>query len=311
MSNYLGIDTSNYTTSAAVFNAESKSIVQKKRLLRVKEGQLGLRQNEAVFQHVAQLPEIISGAIAGSGDFAAIGVSASPRDAIGSYMPCFTAGVSCAAVLSSALKIPLFRFSHQCGHIAAAAYGAGKLELLQKKFLAFHVSGGTTEAVLVSPDDDKIIRCELAAKTLDISAGQAVDRIGNMLGLAFPAGKELEALAGSAQGFGKIKTAIKGHDCCFSGLENQCRDMLKNGAEKARVARYCLDYILQTLDAMCEKLLAKYGDVPVVFAGGVMSNTLIRRVFEKKYSAIFAPAEFSCDNAAGISVLTQLKAERS
>ena len=59
---------------------------------------------------------------------------------------------------------------------------------------------------------------------------------------------------------------------------------------------------------MADKLLEKYGNFPLLFAGGVMSNSIIRKSFEDKYGAYFASPEFSADNAAGIAYLTYRKA---
>lgn len=307
MSGFFGIDTSNYTTSAAVF--DGGCITQNKRLLPVKEGQLGLRQSDAVFHHVQQLPQVAGPLLRGVRP-AAVGVSSRPRDQEGSYMPCFTVGAGAAKMLASSWEVPCYEFSHQAGHIAAALYSAGRLDLLEKSFLAFHVSGGTTEAVLVQPDPVHIVGAKIVASSLDLKGGQAVDRVGMMLGLKFPAGPELEKLARRSEKSFRIHPSMKGADCSLSGIENKCRKMLEDGEPKEDIARYCLDALLAALDAMCGALLEKYGDLPVLFAGGVMSNRIIRTSLEKKYGAVFAQPEFSSDNAAGIAVLASVRAQR-
>ncbi|HHW46248.1 MAG TPA: peptidase M22 [Clostridiales bacterium] len=310
MSLYLGIDTSNYTTSAALFDSITNEMVNKKRLLEVKEGSVGLRQSEALFAHVKALPEIMEELfkeqIPGK-EICAVGVSAYPRDIMGSYMPCFLAGVSAAASVAAALGRPLYKFSHQCGHIAAALFSAQKVELINQKFIAFHVSGGTTEAVLVRPDSEKVIGCEIVAKSLDLNAGQAIDRIGRMLGLPFPAGPELDSLARKGELPMKAKPVIKGYDCCISGLENQCAQLKSQGCEPAAIARYAIEYIAETLDQMAERLLSDFGKLPLVFAGGVMSNSIISQRLKAKYGAFFATPEYSSDNATGIALLAHLK----
>lgn len=305
---FLGIDTSNYTTSAAIYSAEN-GIIHKKMLLPVKQGECGLRQSDAVFHHVRQLPLVVSSLLEGfDGDITAIGVSARPRDAEGSYMPCFTVGLGTAKILSETMRIPLYEFSHQSGHIAAASYSSGNMELLQKEFLAFHVSGGTTEAVIVKPDSERIISETIAAKTLDLNAGQLIDRVGVMLGLGFPCGMELEKLAqANTSKLPKIKPALKGSDCCLSGVENICRKKYKDGASKEETAALCLEYTEKTLEGMCRSLLEKYGDLPVLFAGGVMSDSIIKNGLSKHFDAYFAKPEFSADNAAGTALLCYLK----
>ena len=305
---FLGIDTSNYTTSAAIYSAEN-GIVHKKMLLPVKQGECGLRQSDAVFHHVRQLPLVISSLLEGfEGDITAIGVSAKPRDAEGSYMPCFTVGLGTAKILSKTMRIPLYEFSHQSGHIAAAAYSSGNIGLLKREFLAFHVSGGTTEAVIVTPDSERIISETIAAKTLDLNAGQLIDRVGVMLGLGFPCGMELERLAAANTAkLPKVKSTLKGCDCCLSGIENICRKKYEGGASKEETAALCLEYTEKTLEGMCERLLEKHGELPVLFAGGVMSDTIIKNGLSKRFEAYFAEPEFSTDNAAGTALLCYLK----
>ena len=309
MHKVLGIDTSNYTTSAAIFDPETGDLLHKKQLLPVKQGQMGLRQSDAVFHHTQQLPGILEQLLEGEASPpAALGASLRPRDVEGSYMPCFTVGGGAARSLAAALGVPLFGFSHQAGHIAAGLYSAGRLDLLSERFLAFHVSGGTTEAVLVRPDPDRVISCELLARTLDLNAGQAIDRVGGMLGLPFPAGPALEQLALTRRSNIKVRPVVKGTDCCLSGVENQCRAMLDKGEEPPTIAGFCIASIGETLALMCRRLLEQYGPLPVLFAGGVMPNGIIRKRFTEEFDGLFAQPEFSADNAAGIAVLSAVKA---
>lgn len=308
MSLFLGIDTSNYTTSAAVYNSESNQMLQKKQLLPVKLGQLGLRQSDAVFHHTQQLHILIED-ISKEVDLSkvsAIGVSTRPRPVDGSYMPCFTVGENTARIIAAVIKKPLLTFSHQEGHIAAALFSAQRDDLLDKKFLAFHVSGGTTEAVLVKGNNSSFTVTEVA-KTLDLNAGQAVDRVGLMLGLKFPCGPQLEQLALENNEKFKVRPTLKDANCCLSGLENQCKKMLDNGESKEKIAAFCLAFIQSTLEKMTEKLLEQYGNLPLIFAGGVMSNSIIRNSLTQKFGAVFAKPEYSADNAAGIAYLAYKK----
>nr|WP_319487968.1 peptidase M22 [uncultured Caproiciproducens sp.] len=301
----LGVDTSNYTTSAALF--QDGAVLQQKMLLPVKQGELGLRQSDAVFHHVQQLPLVLEALFHGKLSINAVGASARPRDLEGSYMPCFTVGLGAAKAIALSLGIPMYTFSHQAGHIAAALYSTDQLSLLHQKFIAFHVSGGTTEAVLVTPDEQSIFHTEIIAQSLDLKGGQAVDRVGAMLGLSFPSGKTLEQMALKTDVTFKIKPSLKGADCSLSGVENQCGDMLRKGRPGEEIASYCLHAVLAALDGMTAELLKQYGRLPLLFAGGVMSNCIIRNALTKKYGAYFAAPEFSADNAAGIAVLTSIK----
>ncbi|MBQ5884422.1 MAG: peptidase M22, partial [Clostridia bacterium] len=227
----------------------------------------------------------------------------------GSYMPCFLVGESVATSLSSALKVPLFKFSHQQGHIAAALYSANKTELFNSKFIAFHVSGGTTDAVLCEAENNTL-KITPVASSNDLKAGQAVDRIGVKMGLLFPCGKELEKLALKSEKIYKNKIKLYVGDFSLSGLENKCLKMLENGESKEDTAKFLLTYIADTLSEMVKNIFSEYGELPLVFAGGVMSNSIIREIITSRFSAFFAEPEFSCDNAAGIAVLTKLNYEK-
>lgn len=310
MGGFLGIDTSNYTTSVAVYNSSSKSIVQKKLPLPVKEGELGLRQSDAVFHHTRHLPEIFEELFLNGIRIDAVAASDRPTEAEGSYMPCFLSGLGAARQLAAAMRLPLMRFSHQQGHVAAAAYGAGRLDLLDGEFIAFHVSGGTTDGLIVTPDDHTIISCERVAGSLDLKAGQLVDRVGLMLGLKFPAGSELEKLALKSTGGYGPKPALKAGWCSLSGIENQCRSLYEKGADSAEIAHFCISGILAAVDGMTSFLIEQYPNRPIVYSGGVMSNSIIRKVIEDKYGGFFAPPEYSSDNAVGIALLAALKSER-
>ncbi len=304
----LGIDTSNYTTSVCIYDSGNSTMLQKKLLLPVKPGEKGLRQSDAVFHHTSRLHPLVSEAFNEfKGEIDAIGVSAKPRDAEGSYMPCFLVGVNVANCLASAMRKPIHFFSHQSGHIAAALFSCGKTHLINEKFIAFHVSGGTSEMLLVSPGNEGTFDVEIIGETLDLNCGQAVDRAGVMMGLDFPCGKELEKLALKSSEKYNPKISVNGGNCSLSGLENQCKKMLDNGEKHEDIARYCLDFIGKTIEKMTEYAVSEYGDLPLVYAGGVMSNSIIRERIKSKFNADFALPEFSCDNAAGVALLAFLK----
>ena len=310
----LGIDTSNYTTSCAWLDTDSMKIIQQKKLLPVPEGQAGLRQSDAVFHHTRQLPALFENltAQAGSGVFPdAIGVSVTPRDADGSYMPCFLAGRSAARILAAAYPARLHETSHQMGHVLAALYSAKCLSWLEKgaaPFLAFHVSGGTTDCLLCTPDEEKCLRIALHSSSLDLKAGQAVDRVGLMLGLQFPCGAALEQLAMQSQTRKAMRVTLKKGCCSFSGLQNQCAAMLEKEIPSADIARYCLNSVAAAISAMTKDAAQQLGNIKVIYAGGVLSDKLIQDSLRKlPLETAFAEPQFSCDNAAGIAVYAARK----
>lgn len=310
MASFLGIDTSNYTTSAAVYDDESFEIVQSKLLLPVKSGDLGIRQSDAVFHHTKQLPMVLGELSGNIQNLCAIGVSVRPRNAQGSYMPCFLLGESVSDCMAAVNNVPVFKTSHQTGHILAALYSCDKLDFVKQSFIAFHVSGGTTDCLLVEPDETDIIKITQLSSSLDLKAGQAVDRVGVMLGLSFPCGKELEALALKSEKVFRVKPVIRGVDCSLSGIENKCAKMLSDGEKPEDIARYCLEFICSSIDNMTKFVLDKFGKLPIVYAGGVMSNLIIRNKLIKKYGGYFATPEFSCDNAAGLAIFAALKVNK-
>lgn len=308
---FLAMDTSNYTTSCALYEPENRRMQQQKQLLPVAQGQRGLRQSDAVFHHTVQLPALMQQLLAqGHAPLRAIGVSARPRDVQGSYMPCFLVGCNVAQCMAAVQDIPLYSFSHQAGHVAAALYSAERVALFAQMFLAFHVSGGTTELLLVRPDDKTIFTISRIGGTSDLNAGQAIDRIGVALGCAFPAGPQLDVLAQQSTQNYRSKPRFPGLECSFSGLENQCRQRMEQGDSKADISRYCLAYILEVLSLLLERAKAQYGALPVVCSGGVMANTLLRAGLQRRHGAVFAKPEYSVDNAAGIAVLAARQWER-
>lgn len=307
MTGYFGIDTSNYTTSAAFIDSNG-IITQSKKLLPVKEGEKGIRQSDAVFHHTVRLPEVIDSLYESLcvPEIKAVGASERPRRDEKSYMPCFTVGMTNGHNIAKVLDVPFYTFSHQEGHIAAALYSSGRQELFGKRFLAFHLSGGTTESLLVEPGPESIITATCIGKSTDLKAGQAVDRTGLMLGLRFPCGPELEKLALKSDAEFKIKPSLKGFDCSLSGIENQCMDRKKKGMKYEDIALFCLESIGAAVYGMAEALTERYKGLPIVFSGGVMSNSIIRKKLEGNFDCAFAEPVFSADNAAGTALLTSL-----
>ncbi len=310
---FLGIDTSNYTTSIALSTYEGEIVANIKRLLDVKEGERGLRQSDAVFSHTKNLPqlsEILSDALADHVDkkILAVGYSAYPRDNEGSYMPCFLVGRSAASMVSAVCGCPSYAFSHQSGHIRAAVYGACAEWLCDKGgFIAFHVSGGTTEVLLVSCKNGRY-SIERIGGTLDINAGQAIDRTGVLMGLKFPCGAEMDRLS-SACSIKKQKTriSVKGTECSLSGLENLAKKVFCENGDMALTSAYVFDFVAETLSAMSKAARERYGELPILYAGGVMSNSRIKRELSALSETYFAAPEYSSDNAVGVALLAREK----
>ena len=307
----LGLDTSNYTTSAAVYDGEEGR--NQGRLLEVRPGELGLRQSDALFQHVKHLPEVVEALLGeeGLGTVQAVGASTRPRAVEGSYMPCFLAGASQGQVLSQVLGVPFYAFSHQQGHLAAAAWSAGRLDLLDRPFLAWHLSGGTTELLRVEPEEDGVaVRAEILGGTSDISAGQLIDRTGVLLGLPFPAGKGVEKLSRQAQKREHYKAKVNGLTFSLSGMENKVRQMVKRGEEPAEIAWFAQETVCRVVQACTKAAMEAYPGLPVLCSGGVASNGRLKELLRQNCGALFAQPQFSTDNAMGTAVLTWRALER-
>ena len=300
--NVLGFDTSNYTTSIAFYNEVGGENISK--LLPVKAGELGLRQSDAVFSHIKSLPEL-SGRLFSHiqvDQISAVGVSTRPRAVDGSYMPCFMVGYSHAKLLSDLLNVPLVEVSHQQGHIAASAWSAGRLDLLDQPHLAWHLSGGTTELLLVEPDG-KNVHCTRVGGTSDISAGQLIDRTGQLLGLPFPSGKHLDHLSQGAVGREVFRVKCPGLEFSLSGVQNKVQQFHEKNGKSEETAAYALRCIAMAVSLATANACLTYPGLPVIFSGGVASNSLLRTSLEQ-FKPIFAQPEFSTDNAMGVAVLT-------
>ena len=296
----IGIDTSNYTTSIAFFDGTGGENCSK--LLPVKSGELGLRQSDAVFAHIKSLPEL-SGRLFSHvrEEIRAVGVSTRPRAVEGSYMPCFLVGLSHATLLSNALQVPLVEVSHQQGHVAASLWSAGHLELMDEPHLAWHLSGGTTELLLVEPEG-KLVKCTKIGGTTDISAGQLIDRTGQLLGLPFPSGKHLDALSREAAGKDFFRVKCTDMTFSFSGMQNKVQQYFEANGDPAETAAYALRCVAYGVFHATQQALKAYPGLPVVFSGGVASNSLLRQVLEP-LNPIFAQPQYSTDNAMGVAVL--------
>lgn len=304
---FFGIDTSNYTTSAAAVTVAGE-VFCTKRPLAVAPGERGLRQSDALFCHTRDLGEVVEETLEKlraahpSLPLLGVGVSTAPRRVEGSYMPCFLAGVNAARCAAAAAGVPLISVSHQEGHIEAARYGAAEEEnpLEADEFLAFHLSGGTTELLRVKKDGPRW-EATLAAEVLDLTCGQFIDRCGVKLGLPFPAGAHLEKLAEKAPKRHRVSIAKKENGINLSGLENRFDKMKKEGASPEELAGFVFDAVEEAIRALLD--LAGE-DLPVLFSGGVSSSHLFKERLAAK-NRHFAPPSLCADNAVGVALLAR------
>ena len=216
-------------------------------------------------------------------------------------MPCFLVGYSHAKLLSEAFHVPLVEVSHQQGHIAAALWSAGRLELMDGPFLSWHLSGGTTELLLAEPEG-RNVKCTKIGGTTDISAGQLIDRTGQLLGLPFPSGKHLDALSGEAEKKDKFRVKCENSSFSLSGMQNKVTQYFEQGNSPADTAAFALRCVAGAVYQATEQALKTYPGLPVLFSGGVASNSMLRQ-WMAPLNPIFSQPQYSTDNAMGVAVL--------
>lgn len=301
----LGIDTSCYTTSVALAG-DGRVVASWRKLLVVKEGERGLRQSEGLFQHVNALPQMVEGLMkeAGPVEIAAVCASSRPRDVDDSYMPVFLAGVSLGKSVASILGVPFYETCHQKGHVRAAMVDSG---IENKPFVAMHLSGGTTETLLV----DEKMNISLIGGSDDLHAGQFVDRVGVKLGLTFPAGPHLEELAVKGQAKSLFPLSHKNGHCSFSGAEAQAMRVIEKGEmKKEDVAAEVYNYLARAITWLLMDAFEKTKAEQALLAGGVASSRLLRKLVHERcrkkgvsQKICWAKPELSGDNASGVALI--------
>lgn len=222
-------------------------------------------------------------------------------------MPCFMVGYTHAKMLSDALRVPLVEVSHQQGHVAAAAWSAGRTDLLDQPHLGWHLSGGTTELLLIEPDGSNVA-CTRIGGTTDISAGQLIDRTGQLLQLPFPSGKHLDQLSKQAQGREVFKVKCTGTEFSLSGVQNKVQQFYSTCPDVTETAGYTLRCIAEVIYKATQNAQKEYPGLPIIFSGGVAANSMLRSVLAP-LNPVFAQPQFSTDNAMGVAILTHRMTE--
>jgi len=311
---FMGIDTSNYTTSIAVIDEENKIILDLRKILEVEKGKKGLRQQEAVFQHVNNLPELFDkvAAVIDVSKIQCISCSHKPRNIEESYMPVFNVGKGQAVILSRMLKINYYEFSHQEGHI-----GAGVIYNIlknSKRFMSLHISGGTTELLMVS-NFNNCFNIEIIGGTLDISVGQLIDRIGVEMGLKFPCGKEMDFLSMTGKLL-EIKVPLSIKDKTWfnlSGMENYFKKMIHSNIYNYEdIINTIFNVISSYLVEIIRKACKIYNSKDILITGGVSANRIIRenlkkRLIDENITPYFPDIRLCTDNAVGVAYLGKVK----
>ena len=306
MGQTIGVDTSNYTTSVSCVSNEG-IVFERRTMLSVPLGERGLRQSDAVFQHVRNLPPLISALMEQIDREAvsAVAVSAKPTDAEESYMPVFLAGKLAATAIASSLGVPLYETTHQAGHVRAAMLGQEE-KISENPFLAMHLSGGTTDLLLVHREGGLLGKIECIGGSNDLHTGQFVDRVGVALGLSFPSGVHLEELARQATARNiKLPSSVQGVHCSFSGQESHCQRLVASGTEKAEIAFAVYDCMARTIAKLLTNAFGQTGCKTALLSGGVSGSALLRELLNDrlKTDLLYAQKGLSADNAVGAALL--------
>lgn len=303
---YLGLDTSAYTTSLALVDGDENIVFESRIPLPVKEGSLGLRQSEAVFSHLLNMPRLweAGNRLGGGRKLYAVAFSARPRPVSGSYMPVFKVGEAFGLFLARTMGLYYLATSHQEGHIMAGLWSAG---LGPGRYLVLHLSGGTTEIIASEETGPGQLELECLGGTSDLNAGQFVDRVGLAMGLSFPAGPQLEMLArGGTEGNLKLPVAVKGGTVSFSGPASQAERLLARGCSRENLSRAVENCIADTLGLAVRNLAKECGPFNGLLAvGGVTANQYIRERLGKnlgEWGLYYAAPSFAGDNAVGPAV---------
>ncbi|MBQ3706257.1 MAG: hypothetical protein II888_07355 [Clostridia bacterium] len=304
----VGLDTSNYRTSLAAVSLEGDILLNLRELLPVAQGERGLRQSDALYAHLKQMKRMeapLREALQGW-KIAAVCASTRPRDRLDSYMPVFEAGETAGRLMAAAEEVPFFATDHQHGHLRAALRGTA-LEG-EKSFLALHLSGGTTDLLFAREDGIT----ELGS-SLDLHAGQLMDRVGVAMGCSFPAGPEMEKLAEKGNSQGRLGCAMEPGDlsCHLSGAEAQAMRLLRTGeAAPEDLSREVFDLLARTVSRMLIAGAGVTGCCSALVCGGIASSRLFRQMLTERAGKRdlrlrihFGDPGLSGDNAVGAALI--------
>jgi len=309
----LGIDTSCYTSSVALVDMAGNLVAEGRQLLDVAEGERGLQQGAAVFQHIRNLPGLIEKLALRDRRDPVILVAAStrPRPVEGSYMPVFMVGEGFARSLAEMAGVPFLAASHQEGHLMAGIWSAGGPD--KDKFLAVHLSGGTSELLLVERAANKngpVFKVEKLGGTTDLHAGQFIDRVGVALGLPFPCGPALQELAAGGRGELRAPSVVRGLDISFSGPESHVQRLIAKGENPVEIARAVERCIAATMEKLLRGAAGTTGIRDILLVGGVAANQYLRQHLRERLGhravgvrLFFAEPRFSTDNAVGTALI--------
>ena len=304
----LGIETSCDETAVAVLEDGRKllsNLLASQVHLHEKFG--GVVPEVAARAHVENINPLITMALTEAGmwvmDIDAVAVTVGPG-LVGALL----VGIASAKAVALALNVPFIGVNHLEGHIYANFIDR---EPLTEPYLSFLVSGGHTMLVYV-PEPH---RYEILGQTLDDAAGEAFDKIARFIGLGFPGGPAIDALAKrgnpSAIRFPRAATE-RGYDFSLSGLKTAVVRYVKDARARGQeidAADLAASFQEAVVEVQVDKTIAAARDKGVnkiVLGGGVVANTRLRKLMSEKAAEnnlelLIPPIELCTDNAAMIA----------
>jgi N6-L-threonylcarbamoyladenine synthase len=309
----LGIESSCDETGIAVYDSDSGQIWQRLYSQIEKHREYGgvvpeLASRDHVVKAAPMLGEIVQ-EIGSIDDIGAITYTRGPG-LIGALM----VGANLARGLAWALDKPVLGVHHMEGHLLAPMLTAEKPEL---PFVALLVSGGHTMLVDVQALGDY----RILGETLDDAVGEAFDKTAKLLGLPYPGGPELAALADSVSHsrfeFPRPMVNRPGLEFSFSGLKTAALTLVRKHEPldddlRAEIAHAFQSAVVDTLRIKCQRALAETGYQNLVIAGGVSANRQLRATLEQFASAqharVYFPAlKYCTDNGVMIAYAGALR----
>ena len=227
-------------------------------------------------------------------------------------------GVNTAKAICFAKSIPLIPVNHIEGHIFANFIDEKELE---PPMIILVVSGGHTELYYM----ENMFKYEFIGKTRDDAAGECLDKVGKMMGLGFPAGKQIDDLAklGDPK-FHKFPRGLRNEsfDFSFSGLKTSVKTYLEKHSEeddgnfiKNNLSNICASFLDSVVDSLSTKLIdaaKNYKTKKIALAGGVSANSMLRERLKKKAERLgleiyYPPLKYCTDNGAMIAKVGEVK----
>ena len=223
-------------------------------------------------------------------------------------------GASIAKSLALAWNIPSIGIHHMEGHLQATQLTETPT---QYPFVALLVSGGHTQLMACSQPGEY----EILGESMDDAAGEAFDKVAKMLGLGYPGGPQVAALAThGAKGrfhFPRPMTQKPGLNFSFSGLKTHTMNTLRalkdpSDQDRADIARAFEDAVVETIKIKCTRALAQTGYPTLVLAGGVSANTSLRVGLQALSQTLqievnYPDLKFCTDNGAMIAIAGLLR----